>query len=198
MNDTLETIYKRRSIRKFKDNSPDRKTIETLIDAGRMAPTAINQQEWKFYVLTDREKIKALSKEIIKAGSKGLIKEGFKNLKKIFRGGFHLSQGIDFIREEDPVFHSAPIVIFITAPRNNEWAGLDIGMCCENMMLAATSMGLATCPVGFGKFVMQTPGYPLLNIPDDEIVHIAIAIGYGDETPEMKERRKDNIIFVSD
>jgi len=54
------------------------------------------------------------------------------------------------------------VVIFIISPHDNEWASLDVGMCAQNIMLAAKSLGLDTCPVGFGKYVEKTkifPGY---------------------------------------
>ncbi|WP_431215137.1 nitroreductase family protein [Puia sp. P3] len=77
----------------------------------------------------------------------------------------HLSHGIDLHAIQDPVFHGAPVVIFITAPRDNEWAPLDIGMCAQNIMLSAQSLGLSSCPVGFGKYVENTPAYDRMLIP---------------------------------
>ena len=110
---------------------------------------------------------------------------------------FHFAQSFDFSTFSDPVFYGAPVVIFITSPRNNEWAQLDIGMCAQNIMLAAKSLGLDTCPVGFGKFVEHTGHYSLLNIPETETVQLSITVGYGDETPHVHERKTDNIIFIA-
>ena len=42
MNDMLKIIYERRAVRKYKDRSVDRTLIEQVLDAGRMAPSAIN------------------------------------------------------------------------------------------------------------------------------------------------------------
>ena len=97
---------------------------------------------------------------------------------------------------EDPVFHGAPVVIFITSKKDNEWAALDIGMCSQNIMLAAKSIGLDSCPVGMGKYIDQTKIYSRLNIPESEHVHLAIIIGYGNESPEVKERIKNNLIYI--
>lgn len=109
---------------------------------------------------------------------------------------FHFSKGFNFSALEDPVFHGAPVVIFITSPKDNEWASLDIGMCAQNMMLAAKSLGLETCPVGFGKFIEKTKMYPRLKIPPEEHVQISIIIGYGNENPEVHERLRNNIVIV--
>jgi nitroreductase len=196
MNEVIKTIYERRAVRKFKDDSVSRDLIEQLIDAGRMAPSAINEQVWKFYVITDKEDIKLFSKEIIKVGLKTIPKMGIKKIvKTVVSNITHLAAGIDFMSAKDPVFHGAPVVIFITAPKENEWAALDIGMCTQNMMLAAKSLGLDTCPVGFGKFVEQTKHYPYLAIPQTEQVHLSIIVGYGNENPHVHERKKDNAFF---
>jgi len=116
--------------------------------------------------------------------------------KAVVSGITHLSHGIDFLTTKDPVFYGAPVVIFITSPKENEWAGLDIGMCSQNIMLAAKSLGLDSCPIGFGKFVEKTKDYSKLNIPETEQVQIAIIIGYGKENPEIHERKKDNVFWV--
>jgi nitroreductase len=180
VNETLETIYQRRSIRKYKNESVSRDLIEQVIDAGRMAPSAINMQEWKFYVLTNKARILAISGEIAK------VAERF----------FHMSHGVDISQVEDFIFHGAPVVIFLTAPRDNEWAGLDTGLCAGNMMLAARSLGLDTCPVGLAKFVEQTEGFSKLNIPKEETVMLAVILGYGDEHVEAHERKRDNAVFI--
>jgi nitroreductase len=67
MNDVLKTIYERRAIRKYKDQPVDKKLIEEINDAGRMAPSAMNRQLWKFYVLMDKEQIKSLHPSLLKS-----------------------------------------------------------------------------------------------------------------------------------
>jgi len=197
MNEVLKAIYERRAVRKFKDKEVDKKIIDQLLDAGRMAPSAINRQPWKFYIITKKEDIKLFSKEIGRSVLKNIPKMGIKNIMKAAASGItHLSHGIDFVKADDPVFHGAPVVIFITASKDNEWASLDIGMCTQNIMLAAKSLGLDTCPVGFGKFVMETKSYSKLNIPANEQVLLSVIVGYGDETPEVHERKKDNAIYL--
>jgi nitroreductase len=52
--DTLETIRKRRSIRKFTPAPIPKGDLETIIDAGRLAATGSNKQPWDFVVVTDR------------------------------------------------------------------------------------------------------------------------------------------------
>lgn len=196
MNEVLKTIYERRAVRKYKDDPVDRTLIEQLLEAGRMAPSAINKQPWKFYVLTKKDDIAEFSKAIAKASTKVFLKSGLKNIVKTAYSAFHLSHGVDFLKVEDPIFHGAPVVVFITSQKDNEWAALDIGMCSQNMMLAAKSLGLESCPVGLGKFVEQTDMYSRLNIPPSETVNLALIFGYGNENPEVKERIKNNVLYL--
>lgn len=196
MNATLETIYERRAVRKYKDKPVAINLIEQVIDAGRMAPSAINRQPWKFYILTDKATILAFSKQITKSAVRGILKTGIKGIVKTIKDSLHFSHSSHFMDSDDPIFHGAPVVIFLTAPKDNEWASLDIGICAQNMMLAAKSLGLDTCPVGLAKFVEQTELFPKLNIPESEHVLLSVILGYGDETPEVHERIKNNVVFV--
>ncbi|OJW56459.1 MAG: hypothetical protein BGO55_26590 [Sphingobacteriales bacterium 50-39] len=199
MTDTEMVIYERRAVRKYKDIPVERALIEQLLDAGRMAPSAMNRQPWRFYILNDKETIRAFSKEIAVIAFKDVLhsgKAGLRQAKKIVSDLLSFSHGIDLHQLKDPVFYGAPVVIFITAPRGNEWAPLDIGMCSQNIMLAAKSHGLDSCPVGFGKYVEKTKIFTRLQVPPSEQVQLAIILGYGDETPEVHKRIQDNILFI--
>lgn len=196
-NEILQTIYDRRSVRKFTKVAVSKKLIEHILDAGRMAPSAINKQPWKFYVVTDKELIHTMSKQIAKVSVKQIAKIGIKEIVKSIWHYIHSPHDLNFFNQSDFIFHDAPTVIFVTAPKDNEWAALDIGMCCQNMMLAAKSLGLDSCPVGLAKFVEETKAFSKLGISKKETVHLAVLIGYGDEIPEIKERKKDNAFYVS-
>lgn len=193
----LEAIYERRAVRKYKDQPINKTLIEKILDAGRMAPSAVNKQPWKFYILTNKDMIHSFSKEIKKAMEKNFIKTGPKAMIKTFVNLLHFPQGLWTLKNADPIFHGAPVVIFITASKDNEWAALDIGMCAQNMMLAAKAFGLDTCPVGLGKYVVKAKDFPLLHIPESEQVHIALILGYGDETPQLHQRTTNNVFYIS-
>jgi len=55
--DTLEAIRKRRSNRRYTDDAIPKADLETIVDAGRLAPTGSNRQPWDFVVITDRAMI---------------------------------------------------------------------------------------------------------------------------------------------
>lgn len=196
LNPTLKTIYTRRAVRNYKNIEVDYHLIEQIIEAGRMAPSAINKQPWKFYVLTNRETMAILSKEIARHLLKTMVKRGVKELIKTTKDVLHFPHSADFLKGEDPVFHGAPVAIFITTPKDNEWAQLDTGMCSQNIMLAAKSLGLDSCPVGMAKYAEQSKSYVKLNIPKDEQVQLAIIVGYGNDSPAAPERMKQNLFFL--
>ena len=181
MNDVIKTIYERRAVRKFKEIGVSRELIEQIIDAGRMAPSAQNQQVWNFLVLSDKGIIKLLSTEIAEVAKKY----------------FHLLEGVDLLASVDFIFHGAPVVIFITAPQDNDWAAFDVAMCAQNMMLAAKSLGLDTCPVGLGKYAQQTKMLSKLKVPKGEKIELAVIIGYGNEKPKVHKRKKNNITYLT-
>ena len=57
----LEALRQRRSIRSYTDQPVDRATIEAIVDCGRLAPTAMNDQPWEFVVVTDRAALASIS-----------------------------------------------------------------------------------------------------------------------------------------
>lgn len=179
-NATIKTIYERRAVRKYLDKPVAKEIIEELLDAARMAPSAINKQPWRFYILTNKDTIESFSKQITKAAA----------------SHYHLAFASGIIGKNYNVFHGAPVVIFITAPKDNAWAPLDIGMCAQNIMLAAKSLGLDTCPVGFGKFVEDTEAVTKLGMSKKEKVLLSVIVGYGDEAPEIHKRDKKNAFYI--
>lgn len=195
--EALRVIYERRSVRQYQDRPVPRELIEQVIDAGRMAPTAMMKQPWKFYVLTDKNSIHDFSKAIIKTVAKEMMHEGPAGIAKLAMGALYSLYYGDLLKGPD-IFYSAPVVIFITAPKDEPWACYDISMCAQNMLLAAKALGLGSCPLGVGKSVEHTPIYYKLRIPYPEQVFLAIVMGYSDEQPKAHKRITDNVIYIDD
>ncbi|MFH1130858.1 MAG: nitroreductase family protein [Pseudomonadota bacterium] len=60
-NPMIKAIRDRRSIRKYCDGKISKRTLETIVDCGRLAPTSNNRQTWEFVVVTDQEKLRQLA-----------------------------------------------------------------------------------------------------------------------------------------
>lgn len=57
----IDTILNRRSVREFKDRQISREEIDTILNAGRWAPSGLNNQPWRFVVIRDPKTIHQLS-----------------------------------------------------------------------------------------------------------------------------------------
>ena len=142
VNRLVEAIQKRRSIRQFKDKPIDKETLERLLDAARWAPTASNQQKWRFVVVTSPP-----VKELIKKFSPGI---------------FAIPSAFIVICIE-----KAP-----DAGAWNEITYLaDCAIAAQNIMLAAHEMGIGSCvALSYAKVavteILNLPEYlePLLVI----------------------------------
>ena len=58
MNETLETMWKRRSVRKYKSDPVPEADLNLVLEAARRAPTGANRQKWKMIVVTDSDQRK--------------------------------------------------------------------------------------------------------------------------------------------
>jgi len=61
MNETLKTIFARKSVRAFTEEPVSTETLETIIRAGMAAPSAVDKRPWEFIVVTDRQILKQLA-----------------------------------------------------------------------------------------------------------------------------------------
>lgn len=58
----MDTIFTRTSIRQFEERAVEQEKIHRLLKAAFAAPSAGNQQPWEFYIVTNKDKLKALAK----------------------------------------------------------------------------------------------------------------------------------------
>ena len=63
MNETVQTILTRRSIRAFKPDMLPRETIDAIIEAGLYAPSGMNTQNTVIIAITDKETRDRLSRD---------------------------------------------------------------------------------------------------------------------------------------
>lgn len=148
-NATLETIYQRRSIRQFQDTPVDDALIRQILDAANQAPSAHNQQSWQFIVIRGEKKqqlaqlvsrraadFPKASAAILRMAARSLagapVVIGVKNTGSLIAHGSNLFQ-IDKERSFD---------FFRTMEIQSSAAAV------ENLLLAATSLGLGSVWLG--------------------------------------------------
>ncbi len=117
-NEVITAIKARRSIRKYETRKIDDETIRLILDAGRWAPSGLNNQPWRFMIIADSE-----------------TKKGLSNLTKYNR----------IVRESTlciAVFYDR------MEGYDRDKDVMAIGACIQNMLLAAHSLGVGTVWLG--------------------------------------------------
>lgn len=162
--ETLEAIRTRRSIRKFSPRPVEAEKLTALLEAVRQAPSWANLQCWRFVVVTQpelKEQISALSFVEAYFGPKGYK-----------------------ANPAQRALANAPVVIVACADptqsgelRGQDYYLADLGIACENLMLAAHDQGLGS--VFVGVFDEQALG-ELLNIPPQIRIVGLFPLGYPD------------------
>ena len=190
-------IYDRRSIRKYQDREVPTEYIEQLIDAARMAPSAKNRQPWKYIVYTGDGKQK-----LTDAMAKGIEREESVEAKfPDFRYGIADSKNTVRVMREAPVvivvLNTNGISPFIPVKDDGriveQCDALSIGASIQNMLLRAQELGLGTLWIANTCFA-----YPELETyinTTDQIIS-AVAVGYSDEAPGQRPRKKIEEIMV--
>jgi nitroreductase len=116
--DIIGIIRARRSVRKFKSDAVPEELIERILDAGRWAPSGLNNQPWRFAIVRDRELIKEISK--------------LTHYRRIVLGAQVL---IPVFIDTERIYH-----------REKDIQG--IGACLQNMLLEIHSLGLGAVWLG--------------------------------------------------
>lgn len=189
MNPVLEAIKKRRSIRSYESKPISRDIIDTIIEAGNQAPSGMNSQPWRFVVVEDKEFKKKLLQAALPNAKK--ILEAIKDVNPE-RYQLILKR---YEEMEDPIYYSAPVILFVIG--SGRYADNSCPLACENIMLAAYSLGIGSCWVGFGSMVTDNPGViKALELKDDEKIFGPILLGYPKVYPDPPEKKAPVVKFI--
>jgi nitroreductase len=204
-------IQERRSVRKFTERPVNEEDIIEIIDCARYAPSDTNSQTWEFVVITNQGKIKDIEKmtwdELHRlaadAEERGLSREG-RLLVKSF-GPYATA------------FSNAPaLIVCLATPYQSKfrekifdpigfvdeevWREEGIKSSClasMNLMLAAHSRGLATCPMTGPVLLAEKQLKEYLGLDDTRQVNMVIALGYPTEVPGKLPRKEvDQILTI--
>jgi nitroreductase len=93
---------------------------------------------------------------------------------------------------KDKLFHGAAAAIIVGSKPGATCPAEDALLATQNILLAAHSMGLGSCLIGFAvSAIKEAPEIKLsIGIPADETVYAVIALGYPDESYETVAGRK--------
>ncbi len=193
-------LRERRSVRKFEDRAVPREVLEKVLDAAVLAPSASNKQPWRFFVLEDRDALRALAAEV--RAEKERIGT---HIAEDFAPSF-LAYGDYFTRFEDAPLVIAPAARPLAVLSNLVADTLDdetkrtisrmevesglIGtsLAVGNILLAAHALGLGASAMT-GPMIARAAVSRAFGIPDGWSVVALVALGYPAEVPNKTERK---------
>lgn len=200
----FETFYnlvlKRRSIRQFKDKPIPKELIEKLLNLARFSPTGSNSENVYYTVIKDKEIVAKISniitikvkrfaetledpkgREIIKTRMSkeeyNLAIENLPRTKSILK---IIESGVDFWSWDGEL-------IFIHGDLTIGGILTNSALSAAHIMLAAETLGLGTCSLGYLTFYTNQSETikKLINLPENHEVGYSLTIGY----PKVKYKR---------
>lgn len=194
----VQLMASRRSCRNFTDQPVERPMIEDLIKIGITAPSGTNCQPWTFTILPQRKAVRVFSEHIAafyervnSTAEKTLLRVflrtiGRGELDAYYRGYYRkVKEALQEWRAsgKDRLFYNATAAIVVGSKPGATCPVEDALLATQNILLAAHSMGLGSCLIGFAVEAMKRdPSIrQSIGIPAEEDVHAVIALGYSDE-----------------
>jgi nitroreductase/NAD-dependent dihydropyrimidine dehydrogenase PreA subunit len=198
----VSLMLSRRSCRSYHDKPVSAAVLDDLVKVGRTAPSGTNSQGWSFTVIPQRAGVMTLGAEVANY---------FKRLNRLVELGpvrlanrlvpsnplaaysrdYHeaVKEALEAWErgERDRLFHGATAAIIIGSQPGAATPAEDALLATQNILLAAHTVGLGTCLIGFAVEVMKrSPKVKeIVGIPKKEKIYSVIAIGH----PKHKYRR---------
>lgn len=156
----IDAIKSRKSIRNYKESEIEEEKLKEVLEAGRLAPSASNRQEWRFVVVRDKNTRKKLCAA---------------------------ANNQPFVEQAPAVIVICAETDGHTMRCGEKCYPIDCAIAIDHMTLRAAELGLGTCWVGsfYQDQVKKT-----LGIPEKIVVVELLAIGYPSSYPEASPRRK--------
>ncbi|NOY70628.1 MAG: nitroreductase [Deltaproteobacteria bacterium] len=169
MNDVLEVIKERRSIRNFEDRDVDDKLVEKVLEALRWAPSWANTQCWEVVVIRDPEVRAAVGEAMPKANPASKAVKSAPVLLalcgRLNTSGFYKG---------------------LKATKFGDWFMFDLGIAAQNIMLAAHAVGLGTVVAGLFD---QDAVARAVNLPDGYELLALFPMGFASKVPSAPKRK---------
>lgn len=180
MNEILNAIKSRRSIRSYKHEQISQEKLDLILEAGIYAPTAHNDQPWHFTVIQNKEKIQYIndkSKELMSKSDIEWIK----------------SMGIN---PKVNIIYNAPTLIIVSGRKDAMASLVDCSAAIENMLIAAESLNIGSVWLGLVRFFFDLKDeVEKLGVPENYEPYYGLALGYKADTKNLAApKRNFNVI----
>ena len=181
MNEVLQAIFSRKGVREYTSRPVEREKVETILKAGTAAPNAYNHQLWHFTAVMDPDLIAKIDNEAFM----GMVRAGK--------------------RAPEPVYHpvhEAPVLIVISSDIENEFAKQDCSCACQNMALAAHSLGLGSrflnVPVSAFEGEIGPELKDACDIPKGHCVVCCLCVGYPKDANQPPTEKRQDVFSIID
>jgi len=211
--EAIECILTRNSVRKFKPDVVQKKTLTDLLEAAMRSPSYRNSQPWSAVVVSG-EKKDALSRLLVdlieketplrpdipepKSWPQEILERmkasGAKRTQTLGVGAaLSPAETLKKSKLANSRYYGAPHVIFIYQDSALPlWSLFDIGCFAQTLMLAAKALGLGTVPQAY--LTDYSPDVKnFLGIPDSKRLVLGISIGYPDVAEKAAVYRSDRL-----
>jgi nitroreductase len=168
--DLMHAIKNRRSVRKLKSEPVNNELINTVLEAGRWAPSWANTQCWKFVVVRDAL-MRGKVAETISPGNPAT--DAIKNAPVIIAICGELGKA--GYKKGTPLTDKG------------DWYMFDTALAAQNMMLTIYSLGLGTVAIGAFDALKVAE---LLEVPPNVRVVLLLPLGYPAEEPTAPPRKE--------
>jgi nitroreductase len=187
MTDFFEMLKTRRSIRDFEDRDVPLDLIRDMINDATFAPSASNNQCWRFIIINNRGMIRRISDD----SKRNLLQAIEEN--PYGPGSMYESA----MRDKDfNVFYNAPCLVIICGQRHVYSLDVDCALAACYFMFSATSRGLGTCWVNLGAHIKDPELKEEIGLTEDLRIVAPIILGYPKSIPPFRPRNKPEIIKI--
>ena len=181
----LELLEKRRSVRKYLDRSIPIEVLKKIIDDCTLAPSAGNEQPWKFIVVQNTDLLRQISDDC-KESLLSRIKDNPNDYAKKYE---RMLQNPSF-----NIFYNAPCLVLIFGESGVKNLQYDCTLAASYFMLSAADRGLGTCWINFAKEIKNPDILEKIGITDKHIIVAPIIIGYPEFQPKPPARKNACIL----
>jgi nitroreductase len=180
----LDAIFERRAVRSYLPQKVSQALVEELLTAATQAPSAMNKQPWSFVIIQQTKMLKRISDQ----AKRLLLKDPA--TRAASEHGHTPFNDPDF-----DIFYGATTLITICGETTGFEPAGDCYLAAQNLMLAAYTLGLATCPVGFARDVLRGDEFEnYFGIPENYVPVLPIIVGYAASKTERTIRNPAKIL----
>ncbi|ABB33210.1 nitroreductase [Geobacter metallireducens RCH3] len=175
----------RRSIRRFRTEAVPRKTIESLLDVVRYAPTSSNRQAVRWLVIHDTAEVRRLTGLVIDWFRSRLADPSCPNRTTLAAMIRSWNNG------SDPICRNAPHLVIPCTPRQHSLAPFDATIAAAHLEIVAPAHGIGTCWGGYFQMAAEVwePLRLALNLSDGYYPECALLLGYPATTYRRPPKR---------